>query len=218
MTSTELSSIHRLALSTNVSPCGTSTSGRRRDWVQRWVRGFSGEGHGWVVIVSGGRGRAQPGWREGGRAPARCPRRSHLRMTRASGAYRLVDRPSAHRKRAASRRVVARPSRRMPGWGAARMRRERRGWIAREASGRPARWRKHSAWKRRAWHSRPKSLSRRARPRPSVSWIAALQLKICWKRGSGGHSREILSHLIGCSFEPEPTEEGTSHVSFRAEK
>ena len=135
---------------------------------------------------AGGRGRAQPGWREGGRAPARCPRRSHLRMTRASGAYRLVDRPSAHRKRAASRRVVARPSRRMPGWGAARMRRERRGWIAREASGRPARWRKYSAWKRRAWHSRPKSLSRRARPRPSVSWIAALQLKICWKRGSGG--------------------------------
>ena len=87
-------------------------------------------------------------------------------MTRASGAYRLVDRPSAHRKRGASRRVVARPSRRMPGWGAARMRRERRGWIAREASGRPARWRKYSAWKRRAWHSRPKSLSRRARTSP----------------------------------------------------
>ena len=151
LTSTELSSIHRLALSTNVSSCGSSTSGRRRDWVQRWVRGFSGEeAHGWVVIVSGGRGRAQPGAREGSRAPACCPRRSHRRMTRASGAHRPVDRPSAPRRRGASRRVVARPSRRLPGWGAARMRRDRRGWIAREAWGRPAHWRKRSAWKRRA--------------------------------------------------------------------
>ena len=187
LTSTELSSIHRLALSTNVSSCGSSTSGRRRDWVQRWVRGFSGEGHmagslSCRVAVAARSVRA----REGGRAPACCPGRSHRRMTRASGAYRLVDRPSAPRRRGASRRVVARPSRRMPGWGAARTRRERRGWIAREASGRPARWRKHSARKRRAWHSRPKSLSRRARPRPSVSWIAALQQKICWKRVARG--------------------------------